>query len=207
MDDALELVVLETTREEVAKCARWWFARFGDVAPLGYALREACPELWCRIHHLPDARRYPEDAEDWREALRRHNAAATRTLGDGACCWVIAAQWSSPHHPPALAGLPHDAWQRLELIREEAADPMRIVASDTATFWAQVVRWRPGAFDAMIRDSAQDMGTRFVFVQPDAARVWAPYDGGADLFGSSRADRDALAHDLQQWRSSRADGL
>jgi hypothetical protein len=60
-----------------------WKRAFGDAVPLGHVCRRMIAERWVRIHSLPESKRYPEDEDDFRELLSRHNAVATAVLGEG----------------------------------------------------------------------------------------------------------------------------
>jgi hypothetical protein len=66
--------------------------------------------------------------------------------------------------------------------------------------------WRSGAFDALLRRVADDE-TRAVFVALDSGRVFAPYDGGADLFLRDAVERDAFRARYGAWLSAHPLGL
>jgi hypothetical protein len=67
--------------------------------------------------------------------------------------------------------------------------------------------WRAGAFDALIRATADDAGPRWLLAAVGADRVYAPYDGGADLFLPTRRDRDAWRTRFAPWLSAEPSGL
>ena len=64
----------------------------------------------------------------------------------------------------------------------------------------------PGSLDPLIRSVAEDQ-IQALLVSLESGRVYAPYDGGADLFLRSAAERDLMQKRYQQWLSSHPEGL
>jgi hypothetical protein len=44
------------------------------------------------------------------------------------------------------------------------------------------IRWSPGAWDDLLRDVADGRVPSVVLFNPGSGEVYAPYDGGADIF-------------------------
>jgi hypothetical protein len=69
------------------------------------------------------------------------------------------------------------------------------------------LEWQPGALDDVLADVANALLGPFLIVAETTGRVYAPYDGGADLFLGSETERDAFRQRYQAWLSSHPSGL
>lgn len=175
-------------------------------------MRECHPERWFRIHSLPGSKRYPEDEAEYGELLARHNAASTALFGGGKPVILVFQEHIVPgpgDRPPME--LPMDMPGVPRLLRRvdprephPHADPAEDMAVD---LWALPVEWHAGSFDPLIRSVADDGGPYFLLSTSDAARVYAPYSGGADLFLEDRPARDAWKKRFASWLSTNPDGL
>ncbi len=50
----------------------WWKKEFGNVAPVGFVLRQHLQAHWVRFHSLPESKRYPESVSEYAELILRH---------------------------------------------------------------------------------------------------------------------------------------
>jgi hypothetical protein len=164
-----------------------WRGWYPGAPPLAHLLREAHPERWLRIHSLPESRRYPETDADWAELLRRHDAVATDVLGDGARCALV----------PVVDVVPAERMRDPVI---EAWEP------EPAFLHGAEVVWRAGAWDEALRAAAMDEA-RFLMVELEHGRVYAPYDGGADLFLPTSRERDEHRARHAGWLSRLPSGL
>jgi len=157
------------------------------------------PDRWLRIHNLPQSQRYPETPEDAAELLRRNNAAATEVLGNEAHCALIFTR------------LGDDAtvdWSGYPLQGEVPELMLSVPAredDDARRFFALRVRWQPQAFDELISARADDRIGPVLFANYEAGSIYAPYDGGADLF-VAREKVGALRKRFQAWLSPEGHG-
>jgi hypothetical protein len=165
------------------------------------------------VHSLPESKRYPTESSEYVTVLARHNAIASALFGDGRAVVLVCREYAEPgsalprtaptialEQPPTLRWL-----RRLDPRPIDAlADAHETVAIDV---WALTTTWRHGAFDGMIRSVADDVGPSFLLATVDAQRVFAPYDGGADIFLEHAVVRDAWKHRFREWLSARPDGL
>ena len=192
-----------------AACAR----SFPLAPPVSYRMRELSPARWLRIHSLPGSKRYPEDDAEYAELLARHNAAATDLFGDGAPVVVVAHAYFFPGEPelegpPELPVALAEPLRRVRRVDARELHPHADPAEDAAVdLWAAPAVWRAGAFDPMIRAAADGRGPSVLLATPDAERVYAPYDGGADLYLETRAVRDAFKARYAAWLSAEPSGL
>ena len=170
------------------ECRAWWDEHFPDSAPLGYRLRQAYPERWLRIHSLPESKRYADTEEEYAELLRRHNKVATDALGAGSRCYLIEGFC-------IVSGDRRDGWV-LTLDGEELPRPEATEAI-----------WSYGRHDALLRQVADWKTANIIFASPGSGRVYAPYDGGADLIYLNEQERDERKAVYRAWLSAYPGGL
>ncbi len=166
--------------------------------PLGDLLRKRMPQLWLRIHNLPE-KRYPETEREIAIALHRNNTVATALLGIGASCVAILTEWERAQDFaswPIADGAPE--WLIDEATRESLSG---------ATFRWRALRWRPGIFDQEIQSVACDEVGGLAVFSPATGAVFCPYDGGADLFAPDAADAEVLRVMFKKWSSKLPSGL
>ncbi|HUF27043.1 MAG TPA: hypothetical protein VMM18_08710 [Gemmatimonadaceae bacterium] len=185
-----------------------WRSLFGDCPPLGFLLRESFPDRWLRIHSLRSGKRYPETAVEVATMLSRHNTVATELLGDGAPCVVIANPAPNPLHARGQRSrrqLDALGFRPVMIVEEPdtpvGADGWHIPLS------AASIRWREGALNDVLEDVAHDLVSPLLIVAIESGRVYAPYDGGADLFLCSPAERDAHRERWSEWLPTHSSGL
>jgi hypothetical protein len=181
-----------------------WQHWFGDVPPLGYLLRDVHPERWLRIHALPSAKRYATTALEYTEVLRRYNAGGDEILGDGApIVFFLHTGCASLDldRQAREAGLPFPLTPVTQILPDETTTHDQPLCVSGARS-----QWRAGRFDQFLRAVADDKVDGLVFASA-TGQVFAPYDGGADLFFVSELARDLARPRFADWLSGRADGL
>ena len=139
--------------------------------PVGYLMREAGAPNWVRFHSLPGSKRYAETDAERAIILDRQNALAMEVLGAGPC-WLVRSE-------------PFD----LDLANAFASGEGRFdeepeVAQAEGPWQGEAVptRWAPGAFDDLLLAIADDRAGRTLWISEADGAVFAPYDGGVDLF-------------------------
>jgi hypothetical protein len=186
----------------------FWRSHYGDCPPAGFLLHETFPDLWFRIHSLPDSKRYADTAREMSSLLARHNTAATDVLGEGSPCIVVCKTDYNPRvGRPARGQVQFARLQPQPLVVITANNP-----NDSGSGWSiplawARVTWQPGALDDVLADVANALLGPFLIVSETTGRVYAPYDGGADLFLSSAAERDEFKGRYGAWLSSHPSGL
>lgn len=201
-----------TTPDPLTAFGAAWERSFLLAPPVGYRMRELYPARWLRIHSLPDSKRYAENDPDYAELLARHNAVASDLFGEGGAVVLVCHRYAWPDEAPAPVPpeLPAPGGELRLLRRAQGRElhPHADGEEDAAVeLWALPSNWRAGAFDSMIRRVADDQGPTFVLSTPDAERVYAPYDGGADLFLERRSVRDVWKQRYAAWLSAHPSGL
>ena len=186
--------------------ARWaqWHA---DIPPIGFLLRDAYPERWLRIYSLPEGKRYATSASERAEIRRRHITAALDVLGDGGeRGTIIVGMCERMTDLGRTIGVASNTfghgWQLPSWLWDEQrgyyAVPMCAVGADTML--------PPAQFNRFLDEIAEDRCRGLVF-NLDSSEVYAPYDGGADLFYATELARDLARKRLADWVSDREDGL
>ena len=185
-----------------------WRQHYGDCPPVGFLLRESYPDRWFRVHSLPASKRYPDSASELSILLARHNTLATDILGDGSPCILI----TNPTYDPRLAARARGQRQLAAL----GLQPLMTIAADkpieggkpwSIPLSAARVTWRARGLDDVLTDVANHLLGPMVIVAEASGRVYAPYDGGADLFVESSQERDELRTKYASWLPSDPSGL
>lgn len=184
--------------------AQAWRECFGEVLPAGFLCRGALQDRWLRIHSLPDSKRYAEDQSEVAEMLRRQNLVAEDLLGDGALCLLIFTRWNWD----GAARWPRDERLRTALAGRKPELMLRVdVHDDPLAFFAMPVTWRRGEFDDVILECADDRTGPMLFANMQRRTIYAPYDGGADLFFGASDDVAPARERHRAWLSSLESGM
>ena len=157
-----------------------WRSFYAENSPIAYWLREQIPDLWFRVHSLPQSKRYAESEGETSEILRRHNRVASEILGENASCVVFFPSYADHVDPSLFADF---EWQFFEQFRTEDLQ---------ITLFAAETKWQNHQFDAILRRVANDEIRYISWMNVQTGEIFAPYDGGADLFLSSTERRDFL---------------
>lgn len=175
----------------------WWRRRYSDTQPVGWALRQSFPDRWFRIHSLPEARRYPGDEADWDMLLYRHRSVSNEIILPKSPCYLVTP-WSCAKD---------DCFADYSL-RQITSLPEFQPASEespTGAFFGARIEWDFDRFEPVLRAVAQ-WGSVSCIVSEDRPCVYAPYDGGADLFLPDASTRDAVKARFTEYLSYREDG-
>jgi hypothetical protein len=172
-----------------------WRGHYGALPPLSFAI--AKNDLWARFHALPASKRYPDNPVEEAIILARANTIADDVLSDD-MCWL--AQLGS------IDGWSAEAthWRRVYNLQ-----PAGEVLYDAFAWpvFASEVRFRAPEFDGILRDVALDRAFRTLWFNPVNGRVFAPYEGGFDVFLESPAAIAHLRAKHHAWLSTHPEGL
>lgn len=69
------------------------------------------------------------------------------------------------------------------------------------------MRWRPGAFDELLSEVADDETGSTLWMSQVNGAIFAPYDGGFDLFSRSRVEIEQMRVSHENWLSTYPGGL
>ena len=186
-----------------------WKREFGTLLPQAGQLRERLSERWCRIHSLPDSKRYPENAAEREQLLRRQLAVANDVLGPAAPCFAYCCRYARKEGEPSresVAGLSGVAFAELWRATEPTGLGEDPGAADTVAVLGAVIDWNPSLMRPVLLAIAEDQD-RLLFLSQTTHRIFAPYDGGVDVILRDGREVEQFRQRFAPWLSPRPDGL
>lgn len=189
-----------------------WNDRYPETTWLPHLFRRIYPDRWCRIHSLPNSKRYAYTEAEWTTILHRQNTLLTDLLGIGADILVVSGEYQFegvdvPDYHAASGALSALLFtptkQRIDLHQIESS------SYEPGTFYQSRFSeqtWQRHKFDELLREIAEDQ-TQAFFISWDNACIVAPYDGGVDILLKDNATRDYYRKKYRAWLSERPDGL
>lgn len=135
-----------------------------------------------RFHSLPSSKQYADTDEERSVLLSRQNLLALEVLGDRPC-WLVQGHWVAEAQEWDMVDEPDwflatRKWKldfAFEFLEDDGDEgrPWRIYAAQ--------VHWSPGRFDDLLLSIADERAGPTLWMGTDGA-IFAPYDGGVDLF-------------------------
>jgi len=188
----------------MVKFASTWAAFHPAGPPIAHLLRQKESERCVRFHSLPFSKRYATSKRENWIVLDRANKLASRILGENSRCWLVLAQAENPdiandHEDDEEIG---DYGLSFEFKHFSPEDECvyRIFAKSTI--------WSAGSFNNLIARRANDtLHLAAMWVSADSGAVFAPYDGGNDLFLPTPNDVVDLKNEFSDWLSAHPEGL
>jgi len=182
-----------------------WSTFHSHHQPVGYRLRSGGAANWVRFHSLPNAKRYADNADERHVILQRHNMLAAEVLRSEPC-WLVQTHWVADENAVSATGM-HDPFAaarqfNLQFVREfidEDEVRWRVHAGPT--------QWADGAFDHLLLDIAEERAAPTLWMSETSGAIFAPYDGGVDLFLSEPEQVVFLKAKHRDWLPDRRDGL
>lgn len=177
---------------------------YGDATPMGYMLREQVPERWMRIHSLPESKRYANTPSEYSILLERQNMVALEVLGSESECVVFIGWYPEGNQPVDIRTqlLPDINSSAFSLFMEKRDEDEELLC-----VWCATLVWKANEFDHIIKTIADDEVRYASFASLGTGEIYAPYDGGADLFLRSSSRRDELKRHYKDWLSAHPLGL
>ncbi|MEG3179539.1 DUF3885 domain-containing protein [Sphingomonas sp. LT1P40] len=169
-----------------------WSRFHAGRLPLGWLLRQDVHLPWVRFHALPESKRYAENDEERSIILHRANALAERLLGLDSGCWVIEARSAASKGGGELA-----------MEAAESDDPDGFIWS----FYVRLETWQTGRYDRELMAIADDDPNPVIWMRQGDGAIFAPYDGGFDLFPTTRKAVRLLKSQQPDWLSKHPKGL
>ena len=175
------------------------------MPPVAHAMRSAEPERWVRFHSLPDAKRYPEDDEEWEEVLHRADAVISAACDSGEDLMVVTALYGSPGAEPARHEFQVEVQPDADYWREAFVDPDE--ADWPLHLWTCWMTYSSHSLDSLIRRTAEWQLTGVLIVAPGSSIAMHAYDGGIDVLLPTPQERDVWARRFSTWTSPHCSGL
>ena len=160
---------------------------------MGWVLRHDTSLHWVRFHSLPASKRYADTDEEMEIILDRGNQLGNEVLGRMSDCWIVHARRDCETKAGAFSG----DWEE-----EPGVDDAAIWR-----FFVKKRRWIAGKFDKELEELADDAPFYTTWFNPKSGKVFAPYDGGFDLFVSSAREVTRLKRRYRSWLSDLESGL
>lgn len=149
---------------------------------------------------MPGSKRYAEDESEYAIILERYNTVLEELFA-GTDIYVIVPEITSepevPSHRPD-AGY----WRTVPV--QDSVDPRYCTY-----YHLFFVRrpWRYGCLDDLLRGVADEDVVEVLITDTQMRRIHHPYDGGADVFLTSTAERDRFRDWHADWLSGHPSGL
>jgi hypothetical protein len=176
----------------------FWNRRWPFHHPVGFMLRESGAKHWIRLHALPGSRRHPRTADEHAEWMHRATTLASATLGTAEPCWLVQA---------VAADTVADADRTRDCHGHPLARAYAFAEDHddgTSTVWsvhAGPVMWADGAFEPLLSAIASGEEASTLWVSQESGTIFAPYDGGFDVFVATRREKDGLGRRFADWRA------
>ena len=178
-----------------------WTGAFGETLPLGWTLRHANVLHWTRFHALPLSKRYAETLDETNAIVERAAKIVNFCFEANTPTWIVVPVFADDieHVSPAL--------QTLKL-----TEAMTVLPSeddqfeDECKFYARKALWTGSQFEYFINNIA-DETIRGLMYSENNETVFAPYDGGFDIFTSEITTVQELETAFADWMSGRSDKL
>lgn len=177
----------------------WTQFHLGE-SPIGWMLLGEGAANRLRFHSLPASKQYADTDQERSVLLSRQNMLASEVLGDQPC-WLVQAhwlllepgEWDVQHH--------HDPFHATREWKLEFAFEFLEDDGDEGRSWrvfAAQLSWLPGRFDDLLLSIADDLAGPTLWMGTDGA-IFAPYDGGIDLFLPDAEAVQRLAAQHPDW--------
>ncbi|WP_266862291.1 hypothetical protein [Streptomyces sp. NBC_01306] len=177
-----------------------WQRRWPSCPPVGYKLREPYRDVWVRFHSLPESKRYADDESEYAIVLERYNTVLDELFA-GADVYVITPLWTTEAEVASSQPIT-GYWQSL-LVEDDPHPEFRTYCH----LFAARRSWRPGCIDESLRDVADDKVAGVLITDTRMQRIHHPYDGGADVFLATSAERDRVRDRHADWLSRHPSGI
>lgn len=187
-----------------------WKCLHPNSYPVGYMMRGAGDPNWLRFHSLPESKRYADNPDERVLLLARHNRIAAEVFGNGSPLWLVQTCWETPEgmceasdtQEQFRACRDYDlAWAFRFLVDEDDEDEHAWNVHAAQTVWAD------GKFDELLWDIANENAAPTIWMSASTGAVFAPYDGGIDLFLPTQELVQRLRASYPEWLSDHPEGL
>ncbi|MCH7307874.1 hypothetical protein MMO38_06925 [Acinetobacter sp. NIPH 1852] len=189
-----------------------WDQFYPNKLPFSHLLKHYFPQLWFRIHSLPESKRYANTTEEYELLLNRHNEIITDCFGENAFIFIVSGHYFSQssnnetYDPAFILFYPFHEEKAINL---KQVNPEDFDEEDEDRFfrpYSVETIWQPNTHNELLKKIADDEVRAFM-VSFEQNIIVAPYDGGIDFIIFNDAKRNALRDKYTDWLSPREDGL
>lgn len=175
-----------------------WQTYYAGRVPLAWELREEGLLPWVRFHSLPGSKQWPTNAKEDKTILERADILGNVVLGFGGECWHVECRRADDEDickGTVSAGF---------VARFFSYDERKWVLFVSSEIWtpseARAKRLLEIAHDETWPHS-------IFWMSKQTGQIFAPYDGGFDLFLQSTQDAAELRAKHESWLSPYPGGL
>ena len=185
---------------------QYWNKRFPKSPMVSQGLREQYKDIWFRIHVLPGSKRHAETKAEFEEVLYRHNTLCTDLFKKSRSSFLLLTEGSfskDPVEPSYINKRPFP----MEYV---ATIPMTELEPGYTSYWhiwSHAFTWTPAMFNKIFRKVAEWKVVNLMLLDTNTHRLYCPYEGGADVFLASPAERDTYKAKYKDWLSPHPSGL
>jgi hypothetical protein len=184
---------------------QYWANEYPACPPIGFLLREKYKDRWFRIHSLPRSKRYPENDDEMREVLHRHNAVLDALLPQGSGFVLLTTSYTDEPTP-----VPPHLLQSDSTLSSSSSFAFSVRSDTGCPYWHFFVNafiWQRGCLDAVFAQVATDTVADILVIGEVQKCIYHPYDGGGDIIVRDDDTRRSLRQAFSVWLSPRPDGL
>ncbi len=186
----------------------YWNEHFSGCPPVGYLFKHKYPDLWLRIHTLPESKRYPDNGYEYQEIFRRHNVLCSDLFSKSRSIYLLLTQESLTKKAISPKYIDRNIFS---ICHMASISGREIDAEDDSQYffhiWSFKFHWERGFLDEFFKKVADEEIQNLILVDTYSNHLYHPYDGGADIIFASSAERDSYKAKYKTWLSHRQDGL
>jgi hypothetical protein len=174
-------------------------------------MRDAEGLNWVRFHYLPESKRYAENDAETAESMRRLADVGAAVFSVDEECWIVRCE--SLHAGGSAQRIRNAA----EYVALHGSQPFSSAGTyddfENDERWkihASLSNWsfeRDAPLLGAIADDLADGKQTTLWFSTSSGRVYAPYDGGLDIFAPSANWIASLKAKFQMWLSPEPNGL
>ncbi|MBL7982710.1 MAG: hypothetical protein JNL52_12980 [Flavobacteriales bacterium] len=185
----------------------YWNKNYPETFPVNHELKWVYPDRWFRIHSLPESKRYPDTADEYKIILDRQNELIDDLIGQEAEVVISFGLYTNDitnnnYHSLTDFGK-FEKVLTIDLQKEKPEEYENGIGLD---IYVMTEYWKSGKRDVILKAIADDQ-IRAMFISPSRKCIIAPYDGGVDVIVDSTEQRDRLKQKYKDWLSDREDGM
>lgn len=184
----------------------WWTEQVSEFAPIGHVLRTHLHDRWTRFHSLPESKRYAESDSEHEEILRRHLTVASELFAPGEPIYIYRSHIRERRLKGRLKHMLAGNQLREKMVTLPTGLSARHQEDGYYCVRALATSWAPACFGVLTRQVADWEESGVTFVSPRSKNIYAPYDGGMDVFLYSESP-SILEAKFRFWMSSRDDKM
>jgi hypothetical protein len=169
-----------------------WNALYPETPPINYLFKHRLQKRWARIHSLPEAKRYPQTTDEWRELERRQNAVIDHLVPQMTNVRIVINAIEIDNYLFKAFDLDNIG----VFVDEEGETVFQSFMFETT--------WESDTLNPLLAMIAGDQMRAFIMA-PDC--LIAPYDGGMDIILKDPQTCWEFKRRFKAWLSSREDGL